>query len=191
MSQERTGSGAPTAVGYARANAAMAALVRKAEQRAAAAGASGAAPGAWLRPAGPTRTARTRTAGGEAGRDAGEAADAGSRATSGPAARGRGGPVLGAPAFRFARRGRLRLLRHQERRSGPRRDRVRAERGPRGRRRRGGPRGAQGESAGQDGAEPEFKAATAEQRAVGQVIDLTAHDETEPVDVARLRSAIS
>ncbi len=40
-------------------------------------------------------------------------------------------------------------------------------------------------------AEPEFKPATPEQRAVGQVIDLTAHDETEPIDVVRLRSAIS
>ncbi|MER5868253.1 hypothetical protein [Streptomyces sp. NPDC002044] len=39
--------------------------------------------------------------------------------------------------------------------------------------------------------EPRFKPATAETRAVGQVIDLTAHDETEPIDVARLRTAIS
>nr|WSW44465.1 hypothetical protein OG296_15740 [Streptomyces sp. NBC_01001] len=36
-----------------------------------------------------------------------------------------------------------------------------------------------------------FKPATPEQRAVGQVIDLTAHDETEPIDVVRLRTAIS
>lgn len=42
-----------------------------------------------------------------------------------------------------------------------------------------------------DGVEPEFKPATAEHRAVGQVIDLTAHDETEPIDVAQLRTAIS
>ncbi|WP_327254285.1 hypothetical protein [Streptomyces sp. NBC_01244] len=41
------------------------------------------------------------------------------------------------------------------------------------------------------GAEPEFKAATDEHRAVGQVIDLTAHDETEPIDVVQLRTAIS
>ncbi|MFD8890800.1 hypothetical protein [Streptomyces sp. NPDC059566] len=40
-------------------------------------------------------------------------------------------------------------------------------------------------------AEPEFKPATDETRAVGQVIDLTAHDETEPIDVVRLRTAIS
>lgn len=38
---------------------------------------------------------------------------------------------------------------------------------------------------------PEFKPATDETRAVGQVIDLTAHDETEPIDVVRLRTAIS
>ncbi|MEW2137655.1 hypothetical protein AB0892_13825 [Streptomyces sp. NPDC005409] len=35
------------------------------------------------------------------------------------------------------------------------------------------------------------EAATAESHTVGQVIDLTAHDETEPIDVARLRTAIS
>ncbi|MFJ7592558.1 hypothetical protein ACIQZO_35345 [Streptomyces sp. NPDC097617] len=40
-------------------------------------------------------------------------------------------------------------------------------------------------------AEPEFKPPTDETRAVGQVIDLTAHDETEPIDVVRLRTAIS
>ncbi|MFD5146165.1 hypothetical protein [Streptomyces sp. NPDC058401] len=33
--------------------------------------------------------------------------------------------------------------------------------------------------------------ATDEQRAAGQVIDLTAHDETEPIDVVQLRTAIS
>lgn len=32
---------------------------------------------------------------------------------------------------------------------------------------------------------------TAENRAVGKVIDLTAHDETEQLDVVELRSAIS
>jgi hypothetical protein len=38
---------------------------------------------------------------------------------------------------------------------------------------------------------PDFKPVTPEQRALGQVIDLTAHDETEAIDVARLRTAIS
>ncbi|MFI5984376.1 hypothetical protein ACIBEA_26310 [Streptomyces sp. NPDC051555] len=37
----------------------------------------------------------------------------------------------------------------------------------------------------------QFKPSTPELRAVGQVIDLTAHDETEPIDVAQLRTAIS
>jgi hypothetical protein len=40
-------------------------------------------------------------------------------------------------------------------------------------------------------AEARFRPATAESRAVGQVIDLTAHDETEQIDVQGLRSAAS
>ncbi|MET3984152.1 hypothetical protein [Streptomyces sp. PvR034] len=42
-----------------------------------------------------------------------------------------------------------------------------------------------------DAGQAEFKPSTPELRAVGQVIDLTAHDETEPIDVAQLRTAIS
>lgn len=40
-------------------------------------------------------------------------------------------------------------------------------------------------------AEGEFKSRAGAERAVGEVIDLTAHDETEQIDVAELRSAIS
>ncbi|MDO0926445.1 hypothetical protein QQY24_13830 [Streptomyces sp. TG1A-8] len=40
-------------------------------------------------------------------------------------------------------------------------------------------------------AEAEFKPADEEARGIGQVIDLTAHDETEHIDVHRLRSAAS
>ncbi|MFJ4470217.1 hypothetical protein ACIP2X_22475 [Streptomyces sp. NPDC089424] len=40
-------------------------------------------------------------------------------------------------------------------------------------------------------AEAEFKPATAQSRGVGQVIDLTAHDETEQIDMQGLRSAAS
>ncbi|WP_327305300.1 hypothetical protein OG730_18695 [Streptomyces sp. NBC_01298] len=47
------------------------------------------------------------------------------------------------------------------------------------------------ESAQGGAAEPEFKAPAAEERAAGQVIDLTAHDETEPIDVVQLRAASS
>ncbi|EGX56936.1 hypothetical protein SZN_25355 [Streptomyces zinciresistens K42] len=39
--------------------------------------------------------------------------------------------------------------------------------------------------------EAEFKPADERSRGVGQVIDLTAHDETEQIDVQRLRSAVS
>jgi hypothetical protein len=39
--------------------------------------------------------------------------------------------------------------------------------------------------------EARFKPADEESRGVGQVIDLTAHDETEQIDVQRLRSAVS
>jgi hypothetical protein len=39
--------------------------------------------------------------------------------------------------------------------------------------------------------EASFKPAGEESRGVGQVIDLTAHDETEQIDVQRLRSAVS
>ncbi|MFE9253865.1 coiled-coil domain-containing protein [Streptomyces sp. NPDC006879] len=38
---------------------------------------------------------------------------------------------------------------------------------------------------------PEFKAMAAHHRSIGQVVDLTEHDETEPIDVGRLRTAIS
>lgn len=40
-------------------------------------------------------------------------------------------------------------------------------------------------------AEAGFKPADEESRGVGQVIDLTVHDETERIDVAELRSAVS
>ena len=39
--------------------------------------------------------------------------------------------------------------------------------------------------------ESEFKPVSEESRGVGQVIDLTAHDETEQIDLTELRSAVS
>lgn len=193
VSQERTGSGAPTAVGYARANAAMAALVRKAEQRAAASGAAGGPTGPGG--AGPaTETgAHGRTAATGAVAESGSAAEAGLPAAQLPARR------LATAVAPY---------------SAPRRSASRVEGGFDffGTKTAAQARaviesvqnedladvvGAEAlavhkaESAGQGDAEPEFKAPTAEQRAVGQVIDLTAHDETEPVDVGRLRTAIS
>jgi hypothetical protein len=40
-------------------------------------------------------------------------------------------------------------------------------------------------------AEARYKPADEESRGIGQVIDLTAHDETEQIDVQGLRSAVS
>ncbi len=40
-------------------------------------------------------------------------------------------------------------------------------------------------------AEAGYKPADEESRGIGQVIDLTAHDETEQIDVQGLRSAVS
>lgn len=200
VSQERTGSGAPTAVGYARANAAMAALVRKAEQRAAASGASGAAVTAAP---GDGSGAHGRATGGGADRETG--AEAGAE-TGADAGAGAGAGTAQLPARRLA----ATVAPY----AAPRRSASRVEGGFDffGTKNAAQARaviesvqnedladvvGAEAlavhkaESAGQGDPEPEFKAATAEQRAVGQVIDLTAHDETEPVDVARLRTAIS
>ncbi|MFF1561373.1 hypothetical protein [Streptomyces sp. NPDC058279] len=192
VSQERDGSGAPTAVGYARANAAMAALVRKAEQRAAASGASGAS--------------SVSEAAGAAG-VVGASGDAAAAAGSG----GHGRTAAGAAGAQLPAR---RLAATVAPYAAPRRPASRVEGGFDffGTKTAAQARaviesvqnedladvvGAEvlavhkAESTGQSDAEPEFKAPTAEQRALGQVIDLTAHDETEPVDVARLRSAIS
>ncbi|MEU7063751.1 hypothetical protein [Streptomyces sp. NPDC046161] len=200
VSQERTGSGAPTAVGYARANAAMAALVRKAEQRAAVAGASGAA------------VTAAPVAGSDAhGRTAADGADRETGAGAGAGASAETDAEAGAGAAQVPAR---RLAAAVAPYSAPRRSASRVEGGFDffGTKNAAQARaviesvqnedladvvGAEAlavhkaESAGQGDAEPEFKAATAEQRAVGQVIDLTEHDETEPVDVARLRTAIS
>ncbi|MEU6895198.1 hypothetical protein ABZ934_26115 [Streptomyces sp. NPDC046557] len=201
VSQERDGSGAPTAVGYARANAAMAALVRKAEERAAASGASGASSVSGV--AGASGDAAAAGGSGTHGRTAAGAA--------GGAADGAAGGVAGAAGAQVPAR---RLAATVAPYAAPRRPASRVEGGFDffGTKTAAQARaviesvqnedladvvGAEAlavhkaESTGQGDAEPEFKAPTAEQRALGQVIDLTAHDETEPVDVARLRSAIS
>ncbi|MEU9036897.1 hypothetical protein AB0D45_18620 [Streptomyces sp. NPDC048352] len=161
VSEERTGSGAPTPVGYARAHAAMSALARTAQERYAATAAhtrpaatAPAVPAPARRPAAPVapyaaqRRSASRVEGGFDFFGTKNAAQA--RAAIESVQNEDLADVVGAEA----------LAVHKA------------------------------ESAGTD-AEPEFKAATPEQRAVGQVIDLTAHDETEPIDVARLRTAIS
>ncbi|MFJ3909500.1 hypothetical protein [Streptomyces vinaceus] len=188
VTEERTSSGAPTSVGYARANAAMAALVRKAEAKA-----SG-------RP--------------EAKTEAGTEAEAGTKAAAGPmaleSAHGRTGgvparrPAAAVAPYSAARRSASRVeggfdffgtkTAAQARaviesvQNEDLADVVGAE----------ALAVHQAESAQAEPAAAEqpvkeqgFKQPTPEQRAVGQVIDLTAHDETEPIDVVRLRTAIS
>lgn len=192
VSEERTAGGAPTAVGYARANAAMAALLRKSEARAAAA----AAP-KELTPA--TGPAHTRA-------DAPAALTAPAPTT--PAAPNALAPAAPAPAVPARRQAAAVAPYAAQRRSA---SRVEGGFDFFGTKNTAQARAAiesvqnedladvvgaealaahKAESAADD-AEPEFKPATEEQRAVGQVIDLTAHDETEPIDVVRLRTAIS
>ncbi|MFE1896131.1 hypothetical protein [Streptomyces yangpuensis] len=164
VSEERTSAGAPTSVGYARAHAAMAALARKAQERAlpkaravgelpAPAAATAASvparrPAAAVAPYAAQRRTASRVEGGFDFFGTKNSAQA--RAAIEAVQNEDLADVVGAEA----------LAVHKA------------------------------ESA-QETAEPEFKPPTDETRAVGQVIDLTAHDETEPIDVVRLRTAIS
>ncbi|MFD6936999.1 hypothetical protein ACFWAP_12755 [Streptomyces goshikiensis] len=152
VTEERTSAGAPTAVGYARANVAMSALVRKAEvthSRPAAAAVPARRPAATMAPYSPPRRTASRVEGGFDffGTKNAEQARAVIEAVQNEDL----ADVVGAEV--------LAVHKAESAQGGP--------------------------------AEPEFKQATPEQRAVGQVIDLTAHDETEPIDVVRLRTAIS
>ncbi|MFH7595994.1 hypothetical protein WDV06_12950 [Streptomyces racemochromogenes] len=207
VSEERTGSGAPTAVGYARANAAMAALLKKSEARAAAAAAAASAP-KELAPAAPA-PAHTRTAS-AASAAVPVPASASAPAPAAPARR----PAAPVAPYAAQRRSTSRveggfdffgtknaaqaraaiesvqnedladvvgaeaLAAHQA-------ESAQAARAAEG----GAETGAEAGAAPQDGPEPAPDAA--EQGEGGQVIDLTAHDETEPIDVVRLRTAIS
>ncbi|MEU8434357.1 hypothetical protein AB0F18_15825 [Streptomyces sp. NPDC029216] len=170
VSEERTGSGAPTAVGYARANAAMAALLKKAEA-AAAAPAGPAAPAApkELAPAAHGRTPATVPARRQAAPVAPYAAQRRS------ASRVEGGFDFFGTKNTAQARAAIESVQNEDLA-----DVVGAE-----------ALAAHKAESVQDEAGAEFKPATEEQRAVGQVIDLTAHDETEPIDVVRLRTAIS
>ncbi|MFF4328289.1 hypothetical protein ACFYZT_17435 [Streptomyces sp. NPDC001591] len=215
VSEERTSSGAPTAVGYARANAAMAALLRKAEARAAAGGPKALGPGT-----GPGRTpAATASASAAASAPAttasapaasAPATTASGSAPAAPAATASAPAASAAPATVVpARRQAAPVAPY----AAQRRSASRVEGGFDffGTKNTAQARAAiesvqnedladvvgaealaahKAESA-QAEADPEFKPATPEQQALGQVIDLTAHDETEPIDVVRLRTAIS
>ncbi|MFJ9762232.1 hypothetical protein ACIRUY_00305 [Streptomyces erythrochromogenes] len=162
VSEERTSAGAPTSVGYARAHAAMAALARKAQER--------ALPKARAVGELPVATAATSV---PARRQA--AAVAPYAAQRRTASRVEGGFDFFGTKNSAQARAAIEAVQNEDLA-----DVVGAE----------ALAVHKAESA-QPSTEPEFKPPTDETRAVGQVIDLTAHDETEPIDVVRLRTAIS
>ncbi|MFK0236382.1 hypothetical protein [Streptomyces vinaceus] len=180
VTEERTSSGAPTSVGYARANAAMAALVRKAEAKAS--GRTEAKTGAEAA-AGPMalESAHGRTGAAPARRPATAVAPYSAARRS--ASRVEGGFDFFGTKTAAQARAVIESVQNEDLA-----DVVGAE----------ALAVHQAESAQAEPAAGErpvkeqgFKQPTPEQRAVGQVIDLTAHDETEPIDVVRLRTAIS
>ncbi|MFF1408707.1 hypothetical protein ACFVX6_02740 [Streptomyces sp. NPDC058289] len=209
VSEERTSAGAATSVGFARAHAALAALAGKAaEQAKAAASAPQARTGPTALPAAPTAPALP----------AGPAAPAAPAKPAELEAHARPaltGPVPAGPAAAVPAR---RLAAAVAPYAAQRRPASRVEGGfdffgtKTAAQARAVIESVQNEDladvvgaealavhkaeAAQGATEPAAlvdtaKAATAETRAVGQVIDLTAHDETEPIDVVQLRTAIS
>ncbi|MEF2527642.1 MULTISPECIES: hypothetical protein [Streptomyces] len=195
VSEERTSSGAPTSLGYARAHAALAALARKAERRAAGPAAVEAGSAA---PAEPGEA-------GEAG-EAGEGAGLPARRPAAPvapyqAARRPAPRTMGGFDFfgtKSADRARAAIESVQdedladvvgaEALEAHKAESDRAAALPQARPAADGSgEPAQADAAGRDEAGRD----AADHDGAGQVIDLTEHDETEPIDVVRLRSAIS
>ncbi|WP_330331159.1 hypothetical protein OHS33_16455 [Streptomyces sp. NBC_00536] len=217
VSEERTASGAPTPVGYARANAALAALARKAE-----AGGAGAEAEAEGDAEAESRAEPGAEPGAVPGADGVPAVTAAPAAQASPAPQAprapqapqvpqqavthsRPGPAAAVPARRLA----AAVAPY----AAPRRTVSRVEGGfdffgtKTAAQARAVIEAVQNEDladvvgaevlaahkaeSASDTGQPEFKPSTPELRAVGQVIDLTAHDETEPIDVVQLRTAIS
>ncbi|MFG2619049.1 hypothetical protein ACGFXC_15710 [Streptomyces sp. NPDC048507] len=209
VSQERTGSGAPTAVGYARANAALVALLRKAEANAAGTAGPKALPAGPPAPTGGGVPVAAPASAPGAVVASGAAVASGSGSGSGATTHARTPGGAPATAAVPARRPAAAVAPY----ASPRRSASRVEGGFDffGTKTTAQARAAIESVQNEDladvvGAEalavhkaestgtasgPEYKAATPEQRALGQVIDLTAHDETEPIDVVSLRTAIS
>ncbi|WP_327415574.1 hypothetical protein [Streptomyces sp. NBC_01233] len=165
VSEERTSAGAPTTVGYARAHAALGALARRAQTQAALP-AGPAAASALPAPSAPASSVPARRP---------AAAVAPYAAQRRTASRVEGGFDFFGTKNAAQARAVIEAVQNEDLA-----DVVGAE----------ALAVHKAESA-KDVPGPEFKPATAETRAVGQVIDLTAHDETEPIDVVRLRTAIS
>ncbi|AXE22342.1 hypothetical protein C0216_01815 [Streptomyces globosus] len=213
VTEERTSSGAPTSVGYARAHAALAALARRAEQRAAGPAAIEAGPAAPqdaapapASPAEPVAPAEPAAPAPPAA--AGEGAALPARRPAAPvapyqAARRPAPRTMGGFDFfgtKSADRARAAIESVQdedladvvgaEALEAHKAETDRAAAVPQARpaaAERGEPAQAGARGAGQDAPGQ----GEAGQDEAGQVIDLTEHDETEPIDVVRLRSAIS
>lgn len=194
VSEERTSAGAATSVGFARAHAALSALADKAARAEKAADAAGAAPVPVAAPAAPAKPAALEASHARPALTgpvpAGPAAAVPARrlaaavapyaAQRRPASRVEGGFDFFGTKTAAQARAVIESVQNEDLA-----DVVGAE----------ALAVHKAESA-QDGPEPAAlmgtaKPATAEHRAVGQVIDLTAHDETEPIDVVQLRTAIS
>ncbi|KOY56905.1 hypothetical protein [Streptomyces sp. XY332] len=186
VSEERTSSGAPTSVGYARAHAAMKALARKAEAdparpkmlegrgaepRALGAGSAG---GPHSRTDGATGAAAAVPARRPA------AAVAPYSAVRRSASRVEGGFDFFGTKTAAQARAVIESVQNEDLADVVGAEALEVHKAESARAAAEPPVKEQG-----------FKPATPEQRAVGQVIDLTAHDETEPIDVVRLRTAIS
>ncbi|MFE4633791.1 hypothetical protein ACFRJ1_10485 [Streptomyces sp. NPDC056773] len=196
VSEERTSAGAATSVGFARAHAALSALADKAARAEKAAEAAGAAPAPVpvAAPAAPAKPAALEASHARPALTgpvpAGPAAAVPARrlaaavapyaAQRRPASRVEGGFDFFGTKTAAQARAVIESVQNEDLA-----DVVGAE----------ALAVHKAESA-QDGPEPAAlmgtgKAATDAHRAVGQVIDLTAHDETEPIDVVQLRTAIS
>ncbi|MFE9928331.1 hypothetical protein [Streptomyces sp. NPDC005533] len=170
VTEERTSAGAPTSVGYARAHAALGALARRKQTQAALPPAPAAASPA---PASPVPASSVPASSVPARRPAAAVAPyAAQRRTT---SRVEGGFDFFGTKNAAQARAVIEAVQNEDLA-----DVVGAE-----------ALAVHKAESGEAAPGPEFKPATAETRAVGQVIDLTAHDETEPIDVVRLRTAIS
>ncbi|MEV7519539.1 hypothetical protein [Streptomyces sp. NPDC091371] len=165
VTEELTSAGAPTAVGYARAHAAMLALARKKPSRPE----PDPEPGKQARPALPAADSHARPASLPARRPAAPVAPYASQRR--PASRAEGGFDFFGTKNAAQARAAIEAVQNEDLA-----DVVGAE------------ALAVHEA---ETAQAPAAAALEPARPAGQVIDLTAHDETEPIDVARLRSAIS
>ncbi|MFI6147303.1 hypothetical protein [Streptomyces sp. NPDC051109] len=177
VTEERTSSGAPTSVGYARAHAAMAALARKAEAKPAqpeTPRSKGAEPMAL-------DTGHARTGAVPARRPA--AAVAPYSAARRSASRVEGGFDFFGTKTAAQARAVIESVQNEDLADVVGAEALAVHKAESAQ--------ADPAAAEQPAKEQGFKQPTPEQRAVGQVIDLTAHDETEPIDVVRLRTAIS